>query len=1149
MSTNAAARVMKVRKSPRERVHGINCVPHPHSWRCRKILPAHALTMLKFLTSRHHLREGNIISQLRFSLLPALLLFTAAASAQTTQGLISGRLVNSVTGQPIADAKVVFSSSLTSLAGGAGSDSSGYYLLPLLSPGLYEIRVTANGFQAQEIQNLELTVAARVDLDFRLRPLNDVWEAGQYNSVFLPGSKTIVTFFGPDVDSTKSGSFEAQKGRTEALESTVSEVIDRNDLANLPLQGRDVYTMLVTQPGVTSDAGTARGLGLSINGTRPTSSNFLLDGVENNNYLTTGPLTPIAPEAIQEYRISTNNFSAEYGRTDGYLANAITRAGSNQFHGLAYFYLKNDVLNANTFQQNLAGAARIPDKELQPGYFVGGPVLKNRLFFSSALERFSSHSFQGPSTFLLPSTAFLTDFTQKTDLNKLLSMYPAPSVTDGASLFAPLTVAPPVKVERTLGIERMDYTTPSGRDRILARGIFVKMSEPDFIWSPYKDFITPLVEDTWAIGGSYIHTISASVTNEFRVSRTDDDLHFNRPHPEVPTLLAVAPSNFYPIATISLPGSQQFYSYKNHSQTTELLDNAIWSRGRHLITAGAGVLFRNLSGYLTAGQGGEYTFSNFFALVQDRPSSLTTTIERNSPPGMALQPDFNREYTYNQYFLFAQDTFRVTPRLTVNFGLRYENFGSPSNVGPAKDALLQLGAGATLNQQLAGATLETPSNGNEQLFGTDNLDIAVRAGGSYDLFGSGKTLLRGAFGTFYDRPFDNLWQDIRSNDYALSSFPLQGTFNYLNPIATVLPALAQTSSPSTFAFPNVTLVAPGLSNGRTSSYFAGIQQRITNDFVIEVNGLGTYGRNLITTDLINREFTTAAGKRENPSLPDIHYRANQGFSNYNALTAVARYRWSRGYLQGSYTWSHYIDNQSDPLTGDFFNLSFTNITSGAGSGGQAAFTQQFNPNGDIGNSDYDQRHNLVVFSYWELPTTLQGTRLGVLLRGWTLSGLAAFRSGLPYTVIDNTSAVIAGSGTLINPRPDLVNPNPVLSSSGAVPGGRQLLNPAAFVGVSNAMGTLGRNSLIGPGIYNLDLSLARSFGLPWLGDSGRLMLRADAFNFLNHANLNNPDTLLGDTSTFGSAQFGRQGIPSGFPAVSPLNETAREIQLLLKVQF
>jgi hypothetical protein len=1077
------------------------------------------------------------------------LLLGALANAQTTQGLISGRLLNSITGAPVEGARIVFSSSFTTLAGGAVSDSSGYYLLPLLSPGLYQVRVTADGFQSQEIDDIELTVAARVDLDLRLRPLNDVWEAGQYKSVFLPGSKTIVTFYGPDVDSTKSGSYEAQKGRSESLESTVSEVIDPTELNELPLEGRDVYTLLVTQPGVTSDAGTARGLGLSINGTRPTSSNFMLDGVENNNYLTTGPLTTVAPEAIQEYRISTNNFSAEYGRTAGYIANAITKSGSEQFHGLVYFYLKNDVLNANSFQQNLIGAPRIPDKELQPGYFVGGPVLKKRLFFSSALEHLSSHSFQGPASFLLPSTTFMSYISPETapTLYKLLQMFPPPAVTDGTNPFATLTVAPPVDVARTLGIERLDYTTPSGRDRIMARGIFVKLSEPDFIWNPYKQFITPLIEDTWAVGGSYIHSFSTNLTNEFRLSRTDDDLHFNRPNPQIPTIIAVSPSD-YSIGTVTLPGSQQFYSYKNHSKTTELLDNLIWALDRHLVTVGGGVLFRNLNGYLTAGQDGEYMFPDFFSLISDQPSALNVSIERNSPMGEAIQPNYDREYTYNQYFVFAQDSFRLTPRLTFNYGVRYENYGSPRNVGPNKDALLQLGSGATLNDQLAGANLITPTGGSEQLFGADNLDIAARLGASYDLFGTGRTLLRGGFGTFYDRPFDNLWQDLRSNDYQLTSFSIPGTINYLAPIASLLPGLEQYSPPTPYAFPNVTLVAPNLKNGRTASYFAGIQEHVTNDLTFEVNGLGTYGRNLITTDVINRQFTLPDGDSVNQNLPEVNYRANQGFSNYNALTVVTRYRWSRGYLQASYTWSHYIDNQSDPLTGDFFDLSFTNITSGSGTGGQAAFSQQFNPRSDIGNSDYDQRHNLVLFAYWNLPPVLQDTKFAVLFRGWIVAGLAAFRSGLPYTVIDNASPVIPGSGTVINPRPDLVNPNPVLSSPASIPGGEQLLNPAAFATVSDALGTLGRNSLIGPGIYNIDLSVERSFALRWLGEAGRLVLRADAFNVLNHANLNNPDPFLSDT-TFGSAQFGRLGDPSGFPAVSPLNETPREIQLLLRIEL
>lgn len=432
-----------------------------------------------------------------------LLLCAAAATSQTTQGLISGQLVDSVTGRPIPAANVVFSSVTTTLAGGASSDVAGYYYLPLLSPGIYAIRVTAPASQSQEVQELELTVAARIELDFRLRPLSDVWEAGEYKSVFLPGQKTIVTFYGPDVDPSKSGSFEAQKGRREPLESTVSEVIDSDEINNLPLEGRDVYSLLVTQPGVTSDSATGRGLGLSVNGQRPSSSNYLLDGLENNNYLITGPLVTVAPEAIQEYRISTNNFSAEYGRTSGFLANAITKTGGEQFHGVVYFYLENEALNANAFQQNLIGAPRSIDKQDQPGYFVGGPVLKNRLFFSSAYEYFRSLGTGDPYPFDLPTLNLLNFTAPDSPAHHLLTEFPSPITNTATTALTQVEMlAPPVAVDRILDIERLDYNSPNGKDRLMARVLINRLTEPDFIWSPYKDFISALHENTVAAGGS-----------------------------------------------------------------------------------------------------------------------------------------------------------------------------------------------------------------------------------------------------------------------------------------------------------------------------------------------------------------------------------------------------------------------------------------------------------------------------------------------------------------------------------------------------------------------------------------------------------------------------------------------------------------------
>jgi hypothetical protein len=373
---------------------------------------------------------------------------------------------------------------------------------------------------------------------------------------------------------------------------------------------------------------------------------------------------------------------------------------------------------------------------------------------------------------------------------------------------------------------------------------------------------------------------------------------------------------------------------------------------------------------------------------------------------------------------------------------------------------------------------------------------------------------------------------VRNNNIVLPllTLPTPQT-NFLSPVSTVLASFSGQSLASNF--PDLTLIDPNLKNGYAQVYFAGIQHRFSDPLTLEVNGQGSYGRRLITTDIINRDFSTLQG-RYNPNLPDIAYRAGQGFSDYNALAAVLRYRTRLGTTQVAYTWSHTIDNQSEPLLGDFFNLNFTSIQAGAGSNGRAAFSQQFDPAADRGNSDFDQRQNLVIVSYWNLPG------------GWRGGILNAFRSGFPYTVT-TASNEVPGGGIILNARPNLIGN--ALAPRAAVPGGQKLLNPAAFATPPpSTLGTLGRNSLIGPGFYNLDLSIGKSFRLAWLGEAGRVGVRADAFNILNHANLGNPDPLLTDPS-FGIALYGRQGTPSSFPAVSPLNETPRQLQVSLRVEF
>src|SRR5260370_41749936 len=261
-----------------------------------------------------------------------------------------------------------------------------------------------------------------------------------------------------------------------------------------------------------------------------------------------------------------------------------------------------------------------------------------------------------------------------------------------------------------------------------------------------------------------------------------------------------------------------------------------------------------------------------------------------------------------------------------------------------------------------------------------------------------------------------------------------------------------------------------------------------------------------------------------------------------------------------YTWSRSIDNQSDPLVGDFFDLGISNQTDRTGAAVRSSFTQANDREADRGNSDFDQRHNFVLFSYWE-PAELYGKRVKAISRNWRIAETLVIRSGLPYSVYARDPAC----QPLCNTRADLLAPALVSAVTGNPEGGKLLLNASAFgfpaVGVN---GNTGRNAFTGPGFWNLDLSLSRTFAIPKARESTRLEVRADAFNVLNHANLQPPANYLGPIgpagpipvpvpsyvrSDFGTALFGRTGNKSGFPALTPFAENSRQVQILVRLQF
>ena len=344
-----------------------------------------------------------------------------------------------------------------------------------------------------------------------------------------------------------------------------------------------------------------------------------------------------------------------------------------------------------------------------------------------------------------------------------------------------------------------------------------------------------------------------------------------------------------------------------------------------MVTAGAGLLFRFIDGYQTAGRDGEYIFNGTGSFAQGLPEQFAVSIDRLSPTPRI--PDYNRSWQYVQSYFFVQDSFRVTPRFTLNFGLRYERFGEPANTGSVKDDLLQLGAASSFTARLASANVVVPGSGNEQIFGADNKDFAPRFGFAWDVFGKSKTLLRGGFGIFMiglstisgktSATTTSCCSRIRSVRLQLPHACFErdfiGNLQYADAAARFSRADADRSR---------------LRNGYSQSSFVGVQQQLRENLTFEVNGTSALGRRLITTDIVNRAFTvpsTIGALRPNQNLPDVSWRSDQGISDYYAMSSLVRYRVSTLLLQAAYTWSHSIDNQSDPLTGDFFDLNFSAI--------------------------------------------------------------------------------------------------------------------------------------------------------------------------------------------------------------------------------
>jgi hypothetical protein len=755
-------------------------------------------------------------------------------------------------------------------------------------------------------------------------------------------------------------------------------------------------------------------------------------------------------------------------------------------------------------------------------------LLHGALFASGSLELLRFRSRNDPQTYALPPAGMG---------GQLLRMYPPP----GAGL---VTLAPPVESDGARGLARLDYVL--GTHRFFARAVVFRQRQPFLLYNPYAGFSSPFHQGAASVGAGWTWQKSPAVTHELRVGRTGSLASYDRPHAEAPRLTVnetvTGPDGVrYPVL---LPGSQSTFGYRDRSRNREAADNWTWVRGGHIWKFGGGVMYRHNEPAFTADRDGDYLYLSLAGFAADTPYQLVAAHD-GATKSLAPVP-YGRQYRAWQANWFAQDSWRAGERLTFHYGIRYDWFGGPVNTGPVKDRLIALGPGSTLAAQLGSAHYLALPGGDQRLFDTGRGDWGVRAGVSYS---RGNTVLRASYGIFYDRPFDNLWQIVSINRQVAD------TWRFSHPVSVLSPPLAAAQTgmlQSSTQFHAPLLFEAGIRDPRVQSAFAGMEHRLADGLVLDVKGLVSHGARLWTTDIVNRVFSLPDYAnnlgRYSADFEDINYRQDAGVNDYAALAAALRVR--RGGVTGqvSYTWGHAIDNQSDALAGAFVDYNQAGLARKQALAYRAAFTTQFASAADRANADFDQRHNLVFFGTYQIPAALLRGAAGALLRGWRVSAVGAVRSGLPFSVF-TYDLTQNSQGLLTNQRADLVAPDLVFRPPAVnVTGGKQLLNLDAFrVRTADSVGTLGRNALPGPGLVSADVSIARTFAAR---ERVRITLRADLYNALNHANLNNPNSLLiDDAAGFGQALYGRRELNSGFPVATPFNETARQVQVFLRVEF
>jgi len=1036
---------------------------------------------------------------------------SALALGQTATGTILG-IVRDQTGAVIPGARVTIRNVATGVVRETHTNAEGLYRVPGLIPGKYEVTVQAQGFSTEVKRDITVTVGAEQVVDFTLT-VGAVTER-----VEISGGGAAV----------------------ELVTSTLSYVVDANTIRELPLNGRDWTQLATLQPGIavvrvqdTSDLRRnqrGNGIQMTIAGGRPSENNYRWNGISINDYANTGPGsvlgTNLGVDAIQEFSVLTSTYSAEYGRTSGGVINAVTRSGANEFHGSTYYFHRNSVLDARNFFDRASDPP--PFRRHQFGAAAGGPLVRDRTFWFGdyeGLREFLSVTVISTTLSDRARLGQLSTGTVEVDpaVKPFLGLYPRPN----GRLLGAGDVGEFVFTSGR--ISRQDYATGrldhrfSERDTVSGAYFLddAHIDAPD----EFNNKAVSMASRRQGLALEWAHTFTPwlLMTSRFGFSRTmaGNGLSTKIFNP----LLQDTALGFLPgraVGEIQVPGLSDFSGGLGgvefnlfHYNSFQGYQDVFLTRGVHSLKIGWS-LERIQNNYDSPFlPNGRFIFGSLVDFLTNKPRQLSAQL-----PGSDTVRGI-RQTLFGAYF---HDDVRWRPNVTVNLGLRYEVATVPTEVNGKLANLRRL----TDAQPTVGSLFANPTR----------LNFAPRIGLAWDPWGNGKTSIRAGFGIFDVLPlvyiFTNRFNRTPpffmtgfASNLPAGAFP-KGAFQFLGP----------TSFRAIF-------VEPEPSRSYKMQWNLNIQRELFPRVVATVGYVGARGVHLPLAyedvDIVLPTRTpsgyvwppTATSRRLNENFGRIAASMWNGDSYYHALQISIRRHFGRGFqAQGSYTWSKSIDTGSSTFSN---NEYLTTI----------GYPYPFDLRLNRGLSDFDLRHNFVVNVLWEIPTpTSWAGPARWIFSGWQLGGIYQASSGLPFTVVltaDRAGTKSSQARNFLGQRPNLIVRPECRSLTNPGNPDRYIKLECFEFPAAGTLGSLGRNTLIGPGLSNLDFSLFKNHRIARLSETFNVQVRLEFFNVLNRTNFAPPDVTRYTIFDSAGRLVGNAG------QLTRTNTSSRQIQFGMKI--